>query len=117
MTSVPQHDRTEEPSAVRRPRATGHYSESDLQVFNQGRTGGVYWFNDGVNRRGMAAWIPAAAVGLLVAVPEPRYVFGPDGPRWVPSADVAPPPVVDDESASAHRVRARRPQPQRGADV
>jgi hypothetical protein len=63
MTSVPQHDRTEGPSAVRRPRATGHDSESDLQVFNQGRT------------------------------------------------------VVDDGSASAHRVRARRPQPRRGADV
>lgn len=133
----------------------GHYSELDLQVFNQGRTGGVYWFSHGVNWRGMVAWIPAAVFGLLFAnyppliegpfrnvaggvdlsllvaigmaavvylamqfaFPEPRYVFGPDGPRWVPSSDATPPPIVDDGSASAHRVRARGTRRDASVDV
>jgi purine-cytosine permease-like protein len=123
----------------------GYYREVDLQVFNQGRTGGAYWFNNGVNWRGMAAWIPAAVVGLLFAnyppliegpfrnfaggvdlsllvaiglaaviyvvllflFPEPRYVFGPEGPRWVPVSDSAQADVVDKQGASVHRVRAR----------
>ena len=45
----------------------GWYSPSDVQVFNQGRTGGRYWFRAGINWRGMAAWIPAAIAGLLFA--------------------------------------------------
>ena len=123
----------------------GYYREVDLQVFNQGRTGGAYWFNNGVNWRGMAAWIPAAVLGLLFAnyppliegpfrnlaggvdlsllvaiglaaviyvvllflFPEPRYVFGPEGPRWVPVSDSAQADVVDKQGASVHRVRAR----------
>jgi purine-cytosine permease-like protein len=126
----------------------GHYSAEDVQVFNHGRTGGRYWFSDGVNWRAMAAWIPAAVAGLLFAnyppliegpfrnavaggidvslpvslglaaviylallfaFPEPRYVFGPEGPRWVPAADGDAPEVVDDPRASAHRA-GRRPQ-------
>jgi len=121
----------------------GYYSEVDLQVFNQGRTGGMYWFSNGINWRGMAAWLPAAVgglvfanyppliegpfrnaaggvdlslfvaigmaaviyVGLLFAFPEPRYVFGPQGPRWVPSSNATPPGIVDNASASAHRAR------------
>jgi hypothetical protein len=124
-------------------------------VFNQGRTGGLYWFSDGVNWRGMVAWIPAAVVGLLFAnyppliegpfrdaaggvdlsllvaiglaavvyvallhaFPEPRYLFGPEGPRWVPSSDAAPPGIVDDASASAHRVRRRSTHVGGGADA
>jgi purine-cytosine permease-like protein len=123
----------------------GHYRELDLQVFNQGRIGGAYWFREGVNWRGMAAWIPAAVLGLLFAnyppliegpfrdvaggvdlsllvaigvaaviyvatlylFPEPRYVFGPDGPRWVPASDTPEPEIRDDTGASVHRVRAR----------
>src|SRR4051812_35427368 len=123
----------------------GHYSASDLQDFNQGRTGGAYWFNDGVNWRGMAAWIPSAIlgllfanyppliqgpfrdvaggvdlsllvaigvaavayVGLIIAFPEPRYVFGPDGPRGVPASDAPLPEVVDDHKASVHRASKR----------
>ncbi len=126
----------------------GHYSPEDVQVFNQGRTGGRYWFSHGVNWRGMAAWIPAAIAGLLFAnyppliegpfrnavaggidvslpvslglaaviylallfaFPEPRYVFGPEGPRWVPAADGEATEVVDDPWASVHRA-GRRPQ-------
>lgn len=120
----------------------GHYRPADVQVFNLGMRGGAYWFRNGVNWRGMVAWIPAAVaglmfanyppliegpfrnavgggidislpvaigvaavlyLGLLYAVPEPRYVFGPQGPRWVPAADGDEPPVVADESASQHR--------------
>ncbi len=100
----------------------------------------AYWFSNGVNWRGMAAWIPAAVGGLLFAnyppliegpfrnaaggvdislpvalgvaavlylgmlflVPEPRYVFGPDGPRWVPSREAEMPAVVEDANASSH---------------
>jgi purine-cytosine permease-like protein len=126
----------------------GHYSPEDVQVFNQGRTGGRYWFSGGYNWRGLAAWIPAAIVGLLFAnyppliegpfrnavaggidvslpvslglaaviylallfaFPEPRYAFGPEGPRWVPVADGAATEVVDDPRASVHRA-GRRPQ-------
>ena len=45
----------------------GWYSPDDVQVFNQGQLGGRYWFSDGVNWRGMVAWIPAAVAGLLFA--------------------------------------------------
>lgn len=123
----------------------GYYSATDVQVFNEGRLGGRYWFHGGVNWRGMAAWIPAAVAGLLfanypplivgplhavaggvdisllvtlglaavlyltllVAIPEPRYVFGPDGPRGVRSVPGDIPAVVDDPRASAYRLRHR----------
>ncbi len=45
----------------------GFYDPDDLQVFNQGRKGGRYWFTRGVNWRAMAAWIPATTLGLLTA--------------------------------------------------
>lgn len=45
----------------------GQYFPEDVQVFNQGRIGGRYWFNGGFNWRGLAAWIPAAIAGLLFA--------------------------------------------------
>jgi hypothetical protein len=46
-------------------------------------------------------------LALLYAFPEPRYVFGPEGPRWVPAADGETPPVVDDPRASVHRAGRR----------
>jgi len=123
----------------------GHYSPADVQVFNEGRVGGAYWFSSGVNWRAMAAWVPAAVAGLLFAnyppliegpfrnaaggvdvslpvslglaaviylallfaVPEPRYTFGPHGPRWVPSAAGDAPAILDDPRASSHRTRRR----------
>ncbi|GEP39598.1 nitrate reductase [Nocardioides psychrotolerans] len=123
----------------------GYYSAADLQVFNLGMRGGSYWFHNGINWRGMAAWIPAAVCGLLFAnyppliegplrnavggvdislfvsiglaaaiyvaalflFPEPRYVFGPDGPRWVPSRESDIAEVVEDGNASSHRQIAR----------
>ncbi|MDT7637846.1 MAG: hypothetical protein QOC83_2134, partial [Pseudonocardiales bacterium] len=45
-------------------------------------------------------------VSLWVA-PEPRYAFGPTGPRWVPVRDGVPPPITDDTGASTHRVARR----------
>jgi purine-cytosine permease-like protein len=118
----------------------GWYSPDAVQVFNRGQRGGAYWFTRGVNFRGMAAWLPAAIVGLLfvnipgqfegplrnvaedagfsrlagvdvsllVAIvmaavlyivflalfPEPRGVYGPDGPRLVRASDAEVPPVI-----------------------
>ncbi len=114
----------------------GFYRSDDLQVFNRGQRGGRYWFSRGFNWRGMAAWLPAALVGLffvnipeqfegplrstfggrlegvdvslavvilLAAVlyillellfPEPREVYGPEGPRLFRAAEgKAPPPI------------------------
>jgi hypothetical protein len=34
-------------------------------------------------------------LGLLWIFPEPRAVFPAAGPRWIPSRDVAVPPVTD----------------------
>ena len=105
----------------------GYYSADRPAGVQPGLRGGAYWFNNGVNWRGMAAWIPAAVAGLLfanyppliegpfrnaaggidislpVAIglaavstwrccswPEPRYVFGPEGPRWVPAGGGGP---------------------------
>ena len=128
----------------------GHYFPDDVQVFNQGRTGGRYWFDAGFNWRGIAAWVPAAIAGLLFAnyppliegpfrnavaggidvslpvslglaaviyltllfvFPEPRYAFGPEGPRWVPVAEAPTPGVLDDPKASVHKTRRRGAQP------
>ena len=128
----------------------GDYFPRDLQVFNQGRTGGRYWFSNGVNWRGMVAWIPAAVAGLLFAnyppliegpfrnavgggidvslpvsiglaaviylvllfaVPEPRYAYGPEGPRGVPVKDGEAPEVGDDPRASVHRASRRTSEP------
>lgn len=119
----------------------GHYGAAELQVFNLGMRGGAYWFNNGINWRGLAAWIPAAVAGLLFAnyppliegpfrnvaggvdislpvalgiaaalyltmlfvAPEPRYVFGPEGPRLVPTREMEVPAVVENPNASKQR--------------
>jgi purine-cytosine permease-like protein len=118
----------------------GFYDPDALQVFNRGQKGGRYWFTNGINWRGIAAWLPAALSGLLfvnlpgqfegplrntaeelgigglagvdvsllVAIglaailyllflalfPEPRDVYGPDGPRWGRTRAPAGEPVV-----------------------
>jgi purine-cytosine permease-like protein len=54
-------------------------------------------------------------LALLFARPEPRYVFGPDGPRFVPARDESPPPsVTDHPRASAYRQRSRSQAPGHG---
>lgn len=43
----------------------GLFHPADLQVFNEGRAGGRYWFTGGVNYRAVCAWVPGIVVGLL----------------------------------------------------
>jgi purine-cytosine permease-like protein len=45
----------------------GHYETEDLQVFNERKKGGRYWFQSGINWRGMVAWVVAAVLGLQFA--------------------------------------------------
>ncbi|MBG6214208.1 MAG: cytosine permease [Cryobacterium sp.] len=128
----------------------GHFDARNLQVFNKGEVGGIYWFSSGVNWRGMVAWIGAATIGLLFAnyppvivgplsglgggmdlslivavvagavlylgalwiFPEPRYVFGPDGSRLIPSIPGIPQAIETDHDSTAAKVaelRSRRP--------
>ncbi len=42
----------------------GWYANEDLQVFNRGKTGGRYWFENGINWRAMGPWIISAVLGL-----------------------------------------------------
>jgi purine-cytosine permease-like protein len=46
-------------------KSRGTYDPHDLQVFNEGRTGGRYWFTGGWNLRATAAWAAGSLVGLL----------------------------------------------------
>ncbi len=54
----------------------GWYSPEDVQVFNKGKTGGIYWFNAGFNWRGLLAWIPSAILGLMFCY-YPPLLIGP----------------------------------------
>lgn len=54
----------------------GDYDARQLQVFNRGETGGKYWYNAGINWRGLVAWITAAVAGLLFAF-YPPVIVGP----------------------------------------
>ena len=41
------------------------YRVADLQLFNLGKTGGVYWYTHGFNVRAFVAFIPAVFVGIM----------------------------------------------------
>lgn len=43
----------------------GYYRPDDLQVFNRGLKGGVYWFHRGWNIAGMLAWVISSTVSLI----------------------------------------------------
>jgi purine-cytosine permease-like protein len=43
----------------------GYYHTDDLQVFNRGEKGGVYWFTGGLNYVGVGVWAIAFACGLM----------------------------------------------------
>ncbi len=43
----------------------GYYNVHDLQVFNRGETGGVYWYSNGWNLRALFAFIVSTTIGLL----------------------------------------------------
>jgi purine-cytosine permease-like protein len=45
--------------------ARGRYEARDLQVFNERRIGGRYWFTGGWNTRAVVAWASGSLVGLL----------------------------------------------------
>ena len=47
--------------------ARGRYVPEDLQVFNQRRSGGIYWFTAGWNVRALAAWACGSVVGVLAS--------------------------------------------------
>jgi hypothetical protein len=61
---------------------------------------------------GLAA---ALYLALLFLAPEPRYAFGPDGPRWVPAREAEASAVVEDPNASAHRQILRNRKSEREA--
>ncbi len=46
------------------------YDPHDLQVFNQGRRGGRYWFAGGWNPRAVGAWAAGSVFGLLAVETE-----------------------------------------------
>jgi len=46
-------------------KAKGVISKSDLQVFNQGKQGGKYWFTAGWNLNAVTAWLLGTTVGFL----------------------------------------------------
>ncbi|GBG38994.1 purine-cytosine permease family protein [Mycobacterium montefiorense] len=43
----------------------GEYHPADLQVFNQGRRGGRYWFTGGWNLRAVIPWLAGSLFGIL----------------------------------------------------
>lgn len=43
----------------------GYYHVDDLQVFNRGEKGGIYWFTGGLNFVGIGVWAAAFGAGLL----------------------------------------------------
>ena len=43
----------------------GYLNASDMQVFNRGERGGVYWYTSGLNFRAIAAWAAGGIVGFL----------------------------------------------------
>jgi len=45
--------------------AKGRYRRDDLQVFNRGQKGGIYWFWHGFNFRAVTAWAIGATFGIL----------------------------------------------------
>lgn len=63
----------------------GWYFPQDLQVFNEGKVGGRYWFRDGLNRQGVGAWAAGALAGMLFV--NTGWYVGP-GARALGDADV-----------------------------
>lgn len=46
-------------------RTRGAFEQRDLQVFNQRRTGGRYWYSAGWNAAAVLAWLAGSVVGVL----------------------------------------------------
>jgi purine-cytosine permease-like protein len=52
----------------------GWYQPEDMQVFNRGQRGGLYWFHRGWNLQGVTAWILSAMLALLMVNMPGHYV-------------------------------------------
>ena len=63
----------------------GYYDVSDLQVFNRGEKGGVYWFTGGLNYVAIGVWTAAVVAGLWFS--HNQWFTGP-GARWVGGLDI-----------------------------
>ncbi len=48
-------------------RRRGYYDVDDLQVFNRGEKGGIYWYSHGFNVPAMMVWTLSTTAGLLFA--------------------------------------------------
>jgi purine-cytosine permease-like protein len=46
-------------------RRRGYIKPDDLQVFNRGERGGIYWFTGGVNWRAVIPWAIGSTVGMM----------------------------------------------------
>lgn len=46
-------------------RSRGRFDQPDLQVFNERRTGGRYWYSAGWNPAAVLAWLVGSTVGIL----------------------------------------------------
>lgn len=46
----------------------GYYHVEDLQVFNRGERGGIYWYKAGLNPPALLLWATAATVGIMFSV-------------------------------------------------
>ena len=62
-----------------------YYNVEDLQVFNRGERGGIYWFSHGWNWRSMVVWIIAVCAGLFFSA-NPWFVG--TGATWVGGLDI-----------------------------
>jgi len=64
----------------------------------------------GVDLSLIVAIVSAAVlyIGALVIFPEPKFVFGENGPRVVPSGDQPMQPIVTDDRSTAAKVAARK---------
>jgi purine-cytosine permease-like protein len=66
-------------------RRRGYYNVDDLQVFNRGEKGGIYWFRGGINYKTLTVWSLAVVAGLLASHndwftgPLVPYIGGIDG--------------------------------------
>lgn len=63
----------------------GYYDVSDLQVFNRGEKGGVYWFTGGLNYVAIGVWVLSVGAGLWFS--HNQWFVGP-GARWVGGLDI-----------------------------
>lgn len=70
-------------------RCRGRYSQDDLQAFNRGRRGGIYWYWHGWNVPAVLAWAAGCTFGLLTVQTSGWIYTGPFGATIAGGADVS----------------------------